>query len=610
MKKLLSVLFMAFLAVSAFATVNVESEIGLSVYHDGSCERVGALRYIVTNETDFQSATTTSPIYIKIRLTDAAVLCHDLDGIDDAADNVNWLEVEVDNTANGWLTANEEVKIRGGRGWNYIEVRITEGPGDQGANTPNPSAQAWFRFGSTLDITGTLLSVDVFPYNDPDGISIRTKTDGIPMCFNYTGRVNGQDAFMENDINSVVMETYQGALNGSPLGVSYSPANPAIAYGGDENAQNWILVTSGKSSFVADYVELCKCFTSEGSQTITYTCDCTYRYGYIDFTNGDLVVALQEQIAGMLPMNSVIEMTVVDGNGNPLSTVAHGAYLYGTTTLTPDTANSNLAISAITRNVYATVTHIDTASSFIYDDGTCKGGFDACEAGGDVYSSFTWNVTAESSSDVGTLTLGTVVVARDSCDTAIDAYIKVAWYPYPCGAGGYTVLLNYPIHFIDCPEPGTVPTYKAVAYEYFSYFPDFAWWSGLAVTNVTYFYENYVGIGIDQDITTTLYLIEEDGDMYTLDGGTVPASGISTFLLSGLPTAPTLVSGTDTAFGDERFWVIVAAQSTNEYATSFPSWTTIMIDGFGMMGDNTQAQGFLPRIWNGGNWTYPTYLKK
>lgn len=608
MKKLLSVLFMAFLTVSVFATVNVESEIGLSVYHDGSCERVGALRYIVTNETDYQSASTTSPVFIKIRLTDAAVLCHDLDGIDDAADNVNWLEVEVDNTANGWLTANEEVKIRGGRGWNYIEVRITSGPGDQGANTPNPSAQAWFRFGSTLDIAGNLLSVDVFPFDDPDGISIRTKTDGIPMCFNYTGRVNGNDAFQENDINSVVMETYQGALNGSPLGVSYSPANPAIAYGGDENAQNWVLITDGKSSFVADYVELCDCYTSDGDQVITYTCDCVYRYGTIDFTTGDLVVALQEQIEGMLPMNSVIEMTIVDVDGNPLSTVAHGAYLQGTTTLTPDTLNSDLAISAITRNVYATVDHLDTASSSQYDDGTCQGGFDACTAGGDIYSSFTWNVTAESSSDVGTLELGVVSVARSSCDTPIDAYVKVAWYPYPCGAGGYTVLSAYPIHFVACPEPGEVPTYKAMAFEYFPYFPDFDWWSGLAVTNATYFYDDVTGQGFDnQAITATLYFIEEDGAIYMLDGGTIPASGIATYLLSGLPVAPTLVSGTDSAFGDERFWVVVAAESTNEYTGNL--MTRIFIDGFGMLGDGTQAQGFLPRVWND-DWMMSPWNKK
>jgi hypothetical protein len=605
MKKLLSVLFMAFLAVSAFATVNVESEIGLSVYHDGSCERVGTLRYIVTNETDFQSASTTSPIYIKIRLTDAAVLCHDLDGVDDAADNVNWVSVEVDgNAATGWEA--DEVKIRGGAGWDYIEVRITVGPGDQAAGTyPSTAAQAWFRFGSTLDMAGNPITLQVWQHDAPDTALART-VEGVPLCFNYTGRVNGVDAFQENDINSVVMETYQGSLDGSPLGISYSPANPPIAYGGDENANNWTLVVDGKGAFSAQTVYLCDCYTSvTADQTTTTTCHCVYRYGSIDFTGaGGLTVALQETVVGMLPAGSIIEMTVVDSQGNPLSTIADGVYLVNGTggELTANTADSGLAIGNFTM-VGATAVNYLTANQSAEDDGTCPSGLLLCGTAGTYYTSYTWDVTAASTSTTndGLLTLGNVQVARESCDSAIDAYIKVTWYPYPCGAGGSYVLSDYPIHFVDCPVPGTLPTYKATAYEYFTYLPSFEWWSGLAVTNATYFYDDVTAQGFDnQDITATLYFIEEDGAIYELDGGTIPASGIATYLLSGLPTAPTLVSGTDSAFGDERFWVVVKAESTNEYTN--PS-NKIFIDGFGMLGDGTQAQGFLPRVWND-IWTF------
>ncbi|MCK5879282.1 MAG: hypothetical protein KAH24_05860, partial [Holophagae bacterium] len=123
MKKLLTTIFMAVLTVSVFATVNVETETP-AVYHDGACERVGSMRFIVTNDQDYQSASTTNPITVKIELTDAAVLCHDLDGSDNDGFNY-WVELEVDATAGTsllpmWLPG--EVLARGAAGWNYIEV--------------------------------------------------------------------------------------------------------------------------------------------------------------------------------------------------------------------------------------------------------------------------------------------------------------------------------------------------------------------------------------------------------------------------------------------------------------------------------------------------------
>ncbi|NOY23667.1 MAG: hypothetical protein GXO70_09205 [Acidobacteria bacterium] len=122
MKKLLTTIFMAVLTVSVFATVNVETETP-SVNHDGACERVGSMRFVVTNDQDYQSASTTSPIVVKIELTDAAVLCHDLDGNDNDGFN-RWVELEVD----GVMWQSGDVMARGVHGSNYIEVIIRDNP--------------------------------------------------------------------------------------------------------------------------------------------------------------------------------------------------------------------------------------------------------------------------------------------------------------------------------------------------------------------------------------------------------------------------------------------------------------------------------------------------
>jgi len=623
MKKLLSVFFMALLAVSAFATVNVETETSLSVYHDGSCERVGSFRFIVTNNLDYSSASSTNPVYIKIQLRDAAVLCRDIDGdynegTTDLSDGNYWIDAEVDNETYGWQTG--DVKVRGARGDDYIEVIILDAP-----VSPDSQNQAWFRFGSTLGIDG--LPITLNAYGDPNNADDYTtpagaKEDGTPICVDYTGRVNGVDAFQENDVNRVAIETYQGSLDGPSLGISYSPADPAIAYGGPENAHNFTTTVGNKGDFSAETIYLCDCYTSDtdqnddGTYTTTYDCHCVYRFGHIAFDDAEL--SLLEDAVGMLPANSTITMTVVDGEGNPLSTVDHGVYFTNThiPSLTVDgTSGLTLTSSTPTAYDYGTGNPYDVDSNYHgWDDGdddTCPDGYNSCGTSGqDLYTSYEWTVATPSVAAIGQIAMDQVDVARNSCDDPIDAYIKVSWTPYPCGSGGSIVLYDYPIHFVACPSQPEVVYSKAVAYEYFSYFPDFSWWSGLAITNVTYFYDNYIGNGDNQDITATLYLIEEDGDIYTLDAGTVPASGIKTYLLSGLPTAPTLVSGTDSAFGDERFWVIVEAESTQQYATENPDWFTIFIDGFGMMGDGTQAQGFLPRVFNGGNWMFPTYLKK
>jgi hypothetical protein len=102
----------------------------------------------------------------------------------------------------------------------------------------------------------------------------------------------------------------------------------------------------------------------------------------------------------------------------------------------------------------------------------------------------------------------------------------------------------------------------------FPYAADFAsgeWWVGLALTNPN-----------ASEITVELDIYEADGDLYETSV-TVPGHGITTQLAGDLNTTTT---GADAEFGDERFWI---------YATSNGSFT-----GFLMMGDGTQAQGYLP----------------
>lgn len=243
-KTLFIILITIFYFGLTMATINVESETGLNVYHDGTCERVGSLKFIVFNGTDFQSAIPSDPVFIKVKLTDAAVLCRDLDGNNSVGDGVNWVGVETDGTVNGF--AYGDVLIRGAQGQDFIEIMILNAPGS-GGNLPNSTNQAWFRFGSTLDSSGNNFTVNVYDFSSPTTV-LRTLDFGTPLCIDYSGRVNGEDKFLPNEINYVVLESYQGSIGGQPLGVGFSPPNPAIAYG-NEFSPNISFITASANEF-------------------------------------------------------------------------------------------------------------------------------------------------------------------------------------------------------------------------------------------------------------------------------------------------------------------------------------------------------------------------
>lgn len=156
-----------------------------------------------------------------------------------------------------------------------------------------------------------------------------------------------------------------------------------------------------------------------------------------------------------------------------------------------------------------------------------------------------------------------VDLAYDSCVALPGELLaNVSFSREPCG-DSYSVT-NLPIANMTSCGAGSVTTSSAI----FPYAPDFAsgvWWVGLALTNPN-----------ASEITVELDIYEADGDLYETSV-TVPGCGITTQLAGDLNPVS---SGSDAEFGDERFWI---------NATSNGSFT-----GFLMMGDGTQAQGYLP----------------
>ncbi|NOY23666.1 MAG: hypothetical protein GXO70_09200 [Acidobacteria bacterium] len=423
------------------------------------------------------------------------------------------------------------------------------------------------------------------------------------------------DQFPQNAFNVISLTTWDGGINGTQLGVSYSPANPAIAYGGEGSTHNFTVDSTcdKNSGLYTPDVLLCKCYTSElVDQAYVYDCYDLYRLGTLDLTDdGNCRVYLTEDEAGMLPMSSVITMTIVDGSGNPLSTLTatDGVYLNSASLTVNGTPATTLTLGSATAGASVDLAGIDEYSDLNYSgyvpiDGICdQSGKDSCLDNYNLYESFSWQVTNPSTVNAAQINVGDVRMGRFTAEAPITAYVKIAWAPFPCGTGN-AVILDYPLNFVVCPPESVEPDEYWPAYEYFTYFPalNAEWWAGLAVTNVTYFNDNFLPIlnTTDQDADVVLYLIEADGDVYMANVGTLPKSGILVTLLSDPAFAPTLVTGTDTTFGDEPFWVI--AEATPTIAN-----TWMAIDGFGMLGDGNQGQGTLPRIdtpyswWTSGN---------
>ncbi len=601
MKKLLTTLFAVFVVVSAFATVDVQT-ITPNVYYQGACERVGTMKFVVANDQDYQGATSQNFILVKIQLTDGATLCKNI--FEDSDGNPVWGILEVDGTH--WVSG--DVMAFGAAGDDVIYVKICAAP----SGTPNANDQAWFILGNTQAVGNSGV---VF---DPHAICVNFQ--GSTFSLNSFFQVSITDYTVAADCTDNTLDPRNMTTN--YLGTSYQPANPAIAYGQPESTHNFIIgatcsTKNGNADAdlseiaASDDVLLCQCYTSDTPQQgqTEYECHDLYRIGTLILDDGDCQAYLKEDSIGMLPAGSIIEFSVVDASGNPID-----VYFAGGPTLTTDTT-SGLTVSGPVGVNLVDAASADEYSDMNYDgmDGLdgCPDYYDTCVDYYNLYEKLQYTVTAASTASPGIIYLGNFNLGRLTSAGPIEAYLKVSWYPVPCGTGNYKVILKS-LKFVDCPDESEYQPHYFQNAIYFPYFPNTGyWWSGLAITNVNYFYGDVLPtlnsfwtwvdtwgyltqtinlLGYNQDVNVTLYLIEEDGDVYIYDAGTLPKSGIITVLLSDPSFSPVLMSGyTDDAFGDEKFWVVAVGTAT-------VGDSPITIDGFGMLGDGTQAQGFLPRI--------------
>ncbi len=609
MKKLLTTLFAAFIVVSAFAAVDLQTT-APNVRYNGACERVGTMRFIVSNDQDYQQVDSNHFIVVKIQLAGGATLCKNLftaaGGDDrDPADAI-WGELETDGTFWGDST----VWGIGKAGDDAIYIKICAAP-RSGTTYPSPGAPAWFIVGNMIQVGAPTSNA-----GDPNAICVDLTRSSLQAGDYLTTAVS--DYLVDVNVSGVTCsdatydDVYGACRPEYQLGTAYQPSDPAIAFLKEIQGHNFAvkLTDCGKSELNTEDVYLCSCYVQTGQDE--YECHDTVRVGTLDLHSGSCYYYLEEDSVGMLPQDTVIELSLVDANCNPIDNdpTHPTTFFAGIPFLTTD-ATSGLAISAGTGNLYDVDYSQDNNPSLSVGD-ACPDYYDTCSDDYTLYTSITYTVTHPSTTAAaghpgGYIILPDINIGRLSNAGPADVYVKIAWYPYPCGTGGCVKV--GPIRFLDCPP--YQPTYFQNAI-YFPYFPETGyWWSGLAITNVNYFYWDVLPnlqsfwtwlyswgtmtqipniMGYNQDVNVTLYLIEEDGDVYLYDAGTLPKSGILTVLLSDPAFSPVLMSGyTDDAFGDEKFWVVAVGTAT-------VANTPVTIDGFGMLGDGTQAQGFLPRI--------------
>ncbi|MCP4352834.1 MAG: hypothetical protein GY795_45870 [Desulfobacterales bacterium] len=129
----------------------------------------------------------------------------------------------------------------------------------------------------------------------------------------------------------------------------------------------------------------------------------------------------------------------------------------------------------------------------------------------------------------------------------------------------YTEENIYLADFVDCEGQETASTNRV-----FPYAPAFGtgWWEGIVLTNPN-----------DDQITVNMSVYEADGDKYTA-AFVIPAKGLIVGLLDNPAFFNPQAGGADATFGDEPFWMVGESL--------YPFYS------FYMVGDGTQAQGYLP----------------
>lgn len=145
----------------------------------------------------------------------------------------------------------------------------------------------------------------------------------------------------------------------------------------------------------------------------------------------------------------------------------------------------------------------------------------------------------------------TITIKKAPCGVVFEDTITVATY--------------------GCPTIPPAEQTSCLTFPYFTPVNDADWWAGLVITNLA-----------DNDGTATIKIYEQDGDQ---GEATVTVGALSQYvgLLTSLSFTQTAGTGT---IGDSRSFIVVCFTGSNN------------IDGFAMMGDQTQAQGYLPRHCN------------
>jgi hypothetical protein len=602
MKKLLTTIFMAVLTVSAFATVDLQTTSpNLS---PSECSPIGAMKFVVTDPGDFLQSGSVGGILIKVVLKGEVSLHpvyikNQVPGATDYTDPL-WQNVVTDPGPGSTFTASPQVfyKTDCTPGYDYFFIWV---PAGSIAPATAPNDEAWFQLSpNPADkslATPILVSVA--------GLTLNENVVAVVEDFQLTAQPADPYTDTWNIVSSQV--------------TSYQPSNPSVGIVRGTSSPTFTAtevcpLDKNDDPIPADPIYLCKTYSQD---QLDVTCNDGYRYGTICDFDIDVSNARTGMFVTIEPADPDVYI-VWDANGDsvPDFTVTSGDFTFGTAaacdTTAVDAQNGQNLSNANTTNCDGTDTVV-ASDSFV--PGVVIAHKVQIPVSAISATSGTFTVSGlelARSTDMGPLaTVGlnfglTMEDCSTPCDSTVIAYnipgdTRDFYRCCDCIADFGVQAVADVADFDACSDLlGTlVPDHEAL---YLTYFPKLngSWWAGMAITNTSVLdsiagVQGYPGSLVQaQTIHATVYFVEADGDVYSMDAGFIPAGGIFlTSITEGMAGVTT--TSADTTFGDEQFWAIVVLDG------EIPG-TMLRADAFGMLGNGTEAQGFLGRLENWG-WT-------
>lgn len=595
MKRILATVFMAVIAAAAFATVDVQTT-SPAVYR-GECSQIGSMKFIVSNVDDYQNLGTGNSVLLKIYLKGqqslVPALIANVSTVDETT--VDWVEVSIDNDdpnpGTAFFGTRPEVYYECGR--DHFYVWFPEGSVQGTVTLPDANDQAYFSIDdSGLRQNPIFVTTEGLTINENvvTAISDFLLTDGQPM-----------DPYVLDDAQTWEQRASNVAdTTVTFLSTSYQPSDPSVAivrqdqqpdlevyldcgYDKDENPVYW-----------EPDIYLCKTDQAIPQGNVCYD---GYRYGEIC----DIVIE-----GDYWQDNSFVRLTPSDpdnvwlADDFPMVTA-------------PGMAVGEMCWEGQFEDSGNWGTNISSASEVVCDYGNQID--QNLVVAGDSFSSHffarTLVIPVVTGAGTGTMTVYGMVIARWSDDTpqatvGVDMnysmrpcdYTCTGFfedYPYlccECIADYGTLTLADVANFIACDDLLTTLEPQTIVL-YYTYLPavNGKWWAGAALINTTPLHMWTMYPVTAQDVHATLYFFEADGDLYMHDAGYIVAGGIwaASFTEGMAAVTPVTVQAGETTFGDERFWIVAEVEGT------VPG-TYITADGFGMLGDDVQAQGYLARL--------------